>query len=277
MVVIFLHIPKCAGMSAKFALRNYFGKQNSHSYHEIVENNSSSPKLIDGHLYFGIHERLNEEFCYITFVRDPIRRCVSLWNQLNKSENEKSEYVRSNNFDLYEFIADASPHAIGFYNNQVKRIAGVPEEASCHEYNNEATYLKARENIEHHFAFVGLANRFDEGLVLLKNRLGLSKELVYVRRNVTQKQQALLTVNTLPVRTLELLKEVNKYDLMLYAEAQEKYQSNLKLYPDLEDQVALFKQKNEKYKATNTSLVKGQRNIKLKLSKLKKSILGSKV
>jgi hypothetical protein len=274
MIVIFLHIPKCAGMSTKFALRNYYGKKKSISYKELYEKDLSLIHLIDGHLYYGIHRQMNQKFTYITFLRDPIKRCVSLWNQINKTENAKSEYIQKKQMDLHGFVADASQHAIGFYNNQSKRIAGIPEETSCLEYNDENTYQQALKNIDQHFSFIGLTERLDEGLVLLKNILTLDKDLVYVRQNTTQKKQELLTVNQLSQETFDLLRETNKQDLRLYDSVKKRYTEQLAGVSNFDQQLEVFQKKNQRVQHFRTPYIRGRRTILMTLSQVKKTLFG---
>ena len=35
-------------------------------------------ELLKGHLYYGIHRDLEQECCYVAFVRDPVERAISL-------------------------------------------------------------------------------------------------------------------------------------------------------------------------------------------------------
>ena len=70
----------------------------------------------------------------------------------------------------------------------------------------------AKENLPRYFSFVGLTERFDEGLAILKIMFGweIAK---YAKFNVTKNR---MKKGSLPASTVELIAERNKYDVALY-------------------------------------------------------------
>jgi hypothetical protein len=70
----------------------------------------------------------------------------------------------------------------------------------------------AKENLLQYFSLVGLTERFDEGLAILKITFGweIAK---YAKFNVTKNR---MKKDSLPASTVKLIAERNKYDVALY-------------------------------------------------------------
>jgi hypothetical protein len=155
-------------------------------------------QAVIGHFSFGIHNLLERPFHYITIVREPVSRVVSLYHYL-KLENEIS---------LQDF-ADSCPYR-EIDNDQTRRIAGVnPEIGKCSENDLQT----AKDNLRHHFAVVGTTERFDETLALLKQKFNWNKEVVAYPRNVNtyQKDSTLLSE-----ATIKAIKNRNIFDIELH-------------------------------------------------------------
>lgn len=80
---------------------------------------------------------------------------------------------------LEEFVS--SPPYKEVDNDQTRRIAGVdPEIAEC----TTATLRAAQENLRRDFSVFGATERLDETLVLLKRKLGWSRDVLSYPKNV---------------------------------------------------------------------------------------------
>jgi hypothetical protein len=77
--------------------------------------------------------------------------------------------------------------------------------------------VAAKENLRTHFSVVGLTDRFDETLLLLRKAYGW-RNVTYVRRNVAVGRP---TVEDLSPATVEAVTRCNRFDLELYRYAQE--------------------------------------------------------
>lgn len=85
---IFLHIPKAAGQSFTTYIRRQFPDDSHVSLNTLAD----SPKIVEkippevranlrivtGHVHYGIHRYFSQECRYITLLRDPVQRVVSL-------------------------------------------------------------------------------------------------------------------------------------------------------------------------------------------------------
>src|SRR5690349_20650120 len=89
MTLIFLHIPKTAGISLRQVLINNTPGPAFRIIHPIsdVERLAALPEseraaleLVDGHLYYGIHSLLPRPCRYMTMLRDPVEQVLSLYS-----------------------------------------------------------------------------------------------------------------------------------------------------------------------------------------------------
>jgi hypothetical protein len=83
-ILIFLHIPKTAGTSFNHILRDIYGK----SFYRVKPGGKwrkakrlpVSTRCVTGHMPYGIHKKWKlEDFQYVTLLRYPVDRIISLW------------------------------------------------------------------------------------------------------------------------------------------------------------------------------------------------------
>ena len=118
--IIFLHIPRTGGTTFRDILERFYHSENVIEIKKFIESEEtistytkdeqSKIKLIKGHLNFGIHELINGDCKYITFLRDPIKRIVSTFKYANNNVNHSDhDFVQSISLQDYiesKFIAD---------------------------------------------------------------------------------------------------------------------------------------------------------------------------
>lgn len=226
-VVLFLHIPKAGGqtlgeyvynqcrapesrddglLKAGVAYLDYgFVKEPELAVPEHVKNllGRRDLRAVIGHFWFGLHEHVARPYRYVTLLRDPLERVVSLYYYAKLHET----------MSLEEFIN--SPPFREVDNDQTRRIAGVnPAVGGC----TRATLDAARENLRRHFAVVGTTERMEETLALLNLKLGWGREVVSVTRNVNAARPASAT---LPRETIEAVRSRNEFDYELWRFASE--------------------------------------------------------
>ena len=178
--LIFMHIPKCGGMSLFSSLAETFGPR-------IVDLYDDSPRSVGrfrlkiqdksklvycGHFSFGLHNWIGRDASYISFVREPISRMISLYyyclptfkTKFSPSSGVSLKNMKSNLnypdffFDFEKSIAgDYSPEAFfssksaELDNGMVRRFSGKGLSAEpCKRSDLE----RAKQVIESAFSFV---------------------------------------------------------------------------------------------------------------------------
>lgn len=235
-MLVFIHINKTGGNTVSHILRSSYGLRHCQvepwhaswtgppfSAHDLQCLRRLYPNLksIAGHRIFG-HVNLEEngaKFRYFTFMRDPLKSCTSRFQY-------KVQVSKKKNLVFEEWIQQDWTR-----NHQTKWIAGVADV-------DEAIRIIRDKNI-----FVGLTERFDESMVLLKalmaGDLNISYKPVNVARNNTLAKSLLEAEST-----RQMLIEAQRADLELYNFIkQELYPTYQKAYgPSLEADVARYRQ-----------------------------------
>ncbi|MEA2600142.1 MAG: hypothetical protein QOF89_1134 [Acidobacteriota bacterium] len=154
-------------------------------------------RAVIGHFWFGLHEHVARPSVYVTALRDPVERVLSLYY-----------YTRlHDSITLEEFIAEPPFREVD--NDQTRRIAGVdPEIGGC----TPAMLRTAQENLRR-FVVAGTIERLDEMLPLLQRSLGWQGPLVCHPRNVNAERPASAS---LPRQTIEAIRQRNELDFELW-------------------------------------------------------------
>jgi hypothetical protein len=195
-------------------------------------------KMVQGHVPFGIHELVPSAPMYVTLVRDPIDRILSWYHyKLERKEIEGSRDGRP--IGLEEYILKVRSKEVD--NVQTRRLSGLdPEFGECPDEMLE----RAKLNLRQHFAVVGVTEKFDHTLILLKRLLGW-RHILYFKINVTRERPAAAALST---GALDLLRRHNALDLELHKYARDLFDETVRRQgPDLEAEVETFKRVNEEY------------------------------
>jgi hypothetical protein len=160
-------------------------------------------RVFKGHMPFGLHEILPQPATYITVLRRAVERLLSAYYFMNNYLLHPAYWkFRREGWTLEDFVR-RSPRE----NVQTKMIAGADYDAPC----TEKILAKAKENLQR-FSVVGLTERFEESLALIKLRFGWKLES-YSSFNVTRTRPK---TRDLPQSTLDLIAERNRFDIELY-------------------------------------------------------------
>ncbi len=237
--VVFLHIGKTGGATLRrilprnlprtrvLRLRNpssaphgFLSTLPIEQFAGMLEAERLRPRLIMGHMVFGIHEFVPRPSTYVTLLRHPVARAVSGYRRaLHDPDHRFHATVVAEQMDLETYLA--SGLALELDNSMVRAIIGDIETPYGH--CTAAMLESAKATIEQHFAVVGVAERFDEMLLLLRRRFGWA-HLTYVRANVSRKR---VPGEAMPPRALDLIREQNRFDLDLYDHVTRRLDSQL--------------------------------------------------
>ncbi len=234
-MLVFIHINKTGGRTVRYILRSTFGTRHCEvepwharwadppfSSEDLRRLRKVYPNLksIGGHRLRGYVDLQDNgtEFQYFTFMREPVKTSASHF-QYNVDYRGKIDLV------FEDWIQQDWPR-----NRQTKMIAG------------EADVDKAIRILEGKRVFVGMTERFDESMVLLKVLMAPSLNLAYRRVNVARNNA--LAENLLSTEsTRQMLIEANRADLALYNYVKEEYYPTFQrdYGPSLEEDVARYR------------------------------------
>ena len=219
-MLVFVHINKTAGSTMRYILRSSYGaghcevepwhhpwKGPLFSNDDLAKVRKIYPELasIASHRIGGSVdlEQRGRDLTYFTFLRDPLKTTASRF-QYHVDHRKKQGLV------FEEWIQQD-----WLRNAQTQRIAGVADASA------------AIQVIEEKAMFVGLAERFDESVIMLQALRAGDLDISYRRVNVARR-------NTLAAdllsgeRSRRLLAEANEQDLELYAYAKEEFYPRLR-------------------------------------------------
>ena len=214
--VIFLHVPKTAGTTLNrlieweyplfemYSIDPVFFRWSASHLWQLPARRLRRTRMFKGHMLFGLHEILPQSATYITVLRDPIDRVISAFYFMRSYVLHPLYWkFKRENWTLEDFVR-RSPRE----NVQSKILAGAEYNSPC----TEEILEQAKQNLFEHFSVVGLSERFEESLALMKLRFGWKLER-YSSFNVTQARPK---KGDLPQATLDLIVEKNSFDLALY-------------------------------------------------------------
>lgn len=229
--LIFMHIPKTAGSTLRTIIDKQYQEDQilNHPngiptfeglFNELSKEEIRNVKCIKGHYPFGIHQYFSKPFTYITMLRHPIERVLSLYYYI-KSESEHPNYHLLKNLSLEEFIdLDAD-----FINSKTERY-------QLQNNNTQTLYAsggspldlkKAKENLRKFFTVVGITEMFDESLSLMQKKLNWN-DISYAKALVNKQRPA---KEDLSPDILAKIKSKNELDFKLYYWARQNLQEEI--------------------------------------------------
>lgn len=216
--VIFLHVPKAAGQTLNVVIGRQYERDEVYwytdpiwSFERIPSNLPRSIRVIAGPMPFGIHRDIFSPATYITMLREPSERVLSLYDYISENRaHPLHEEVAG--LSLEEFVkSDVDRYEV--QNGQTRQISGVRQDP-----DRPALEL-AKDNLREFFSVIGLVDRFDESLLLLRKKFGWRMPF-YVKKNVTARRNARSTVSE---RVLAAIATRNMLDIELYAFARDQF------------------------------------------------------
>jgi len=195
--LIFFHIPKTGGQTlGAIMLRQYpmgsvfdlwLQKPETFSnFNALTSEEKKALRGLNGHMPFGFHTQLAPGAQYITMLRDPIKRVLSEYAHLSQDPEDwgvwKPPKEALVSVDAYlDYLIDSN-----MTNGQTRLLAGDvdPDDRPPLRPLSPDALVRAKNNLSDHFAVVGQTERFEESVLLMKQVLGWTKHIYYMRRNV---------------------------------------------------------------------------------------------
>lgn len=253
-VILFLHIPKAAGLTLYEILDREYGRSRIYTFAggrqrlqtavdqfcALPANQQDRYDLLRGHFGFGIHKRIGRAANYITLLREPVDRVISHYHYVKRTpQHALYHQVTGAGMTLADYVSSGINYEMD--NGQVRQIAGVNGNLPFGGCSSDLL-AQALRNLASHFAVVGQVERFDETLLLLRQKLQWRHLPLYVRQNVTRERP--LTQELTPA-TRSLIERYNSLDCELYESIARQFANELETLPP--DELDHFRQWNRRY------------------------------
>lgn len=184
--------------------------------------------LVYGHVPFGIHQLMEtKKTKYFTFMRDPLSRTISFYYYVLQTANHPVGLkIKEKSMDLESYLlsTDITPEVDNFQvrllnNTTHQRFENIEYVDPC----NQEMLDTAKKRLDELFCLVGITERFDESLIMLKNKINLSFP-IYSKTNISLNRPSKLLLSQ---DAIVKFKNKNKYDYELYKYAIEKFHKEL--------------------------------------------------
>jgi len=208
---------------------------NSDELNSIIDNCGKFPKCISSH-YISIHNGVTslrkrfKDFKMITFLRDPMPRVISHYFALRKK---------------YLYLEELPAHIKYDYRNDINNWIRNNEYVSSkygwinycksrqtYYFDNNYNLDKAIHRMQNDFWFVGIVERFEEGLLLLKDqfkKLGKDLNIMYIQQAHVPRSQQEINQFVTP-EAVKKLQDMNDLDRQLYEAAKQIFDEKVKNY-----------------------------------------------
>ncbi len=240
-VMLFLHIPKTAGTSVRIALESAFpGEQHLYLYPpadlrgavhpddfaSLPERERARFRLVMGHFRFGLHESVPGPSRYVTLLRDPLDRVVSLYYHYKtltpatqgSPGREEQERIRTGDLSLEEWVFEGNRPALD--NGMVRQL--VTPRGAPFGHCPDSMLAEAIEHITGHFDAVLIRGRMPQSMQMLSRLVGASLPPIG-RANANPNRERLDAIDP-KLRTR--IRELNRLDDQLFRLMVERFPAN---------------------------------------------------
>jgi hypothetical protein len=231
--LVFLHIPKTAGTSLhKIMERHYPGDRLCDLYPPFTDEYVVSlrdskrlrqAELLYGHLNFAIDQVLGFDGVYLTILREPIARVLSLVKH-HAAHPDAAYYTRLHNgLSPTDFIEERL--SLETNNHMTRILTGLPPTLFLED--DEAMVDRALWHIEVKFAFVGLTERFQESVLRMAEILDWRTPQEILRESSRKRLNRASTHEPIEqdAGLQSAIERHNRLDIALYRRIEQKYWS----------------------------------------------------
>jgi hypothetical protein len=252
--IIFLHIPKTAGTTLYRIMDRHYQKKSIYTiwqdgtldeFKQLNEARRSHIRLLRGHFGLGLDELLRGPTAYFTFLREPIERVISYYHYVRRSPGHYCyEQVTSRRMSLKEFVESRLDPMVD--NAQTRLLSGLATGQEIPFGQCPPDLLeRARQNLHDRMTVIGLTEKFDQTLLLLKQTFGWNK-LLYAPQNVSTDAGGRSAVEG---AARDVILAVNQLDVELYRYAQTLFDEQVKRQgPAFSRELEAFQKTNRRLK-----------------------------
>lgn len=221
-MLIYPHIPKTAGTTMMGVLKQNYGygylrlknEGRRLKWQKKLDSVKAEVTCLTGHFAYGIHEYVPVEHQYVTMLRDPVERVLSLYYHIRHKNQQLAPLL--NQLTIADFVESRT---ISDTNNGMVRFLSGRSDIGPSSPNGSVTQadlLQAIRNLNK-FAAVGFVETFNESLRQFA-RVFQWENIRYVSMRINEDRPS---QTDLPQRTISVIREYNILDIKLYEFAKE--------------------------------------------------------
>lgn len=236
-MLIYVHIPKTAGTSLRHILEEYAEKdgvfaaypgersayRSVHDWARLSNEEKGRIRVVVGHYHFAAFNRYIDakEKRFMTFLRDPVARVISLYKHTMRAS---SAYCASP-VSLLKFCSESTRDIlVQIDNHQTRMIAGVTDDAQV----TKDDLAKAKSIIDRMFFFVGTTENFANDVERLSRCLDFPLDATKVENASDDRTQQEFYSGM----ELDFIKRANQFDIELYRHVVAKRRHQQDLAPE---------------------------------------------
>ena len=251
--VIFNHIPKTAGLTLSAMLEKQYSKDTIFStlgwkggrreairyFKNLSEFERNKFSSITGHSALELFNYIKSPVVLIMF-RHPVERVISLYSYVRRNSWHEFHKI-TNQYSLSECYDNNIHHEwTELTNGQSSSLISSINKITVDSIENDIDNFDKIKFFIEEFCLVGLVERFDESIILFRDRLGWKKNLYYYKINVSRKKQN----RNNEIR--DIILSYNKDDYALYNYALQYFKDSVFCENNnFQEKVQSFKSKNE--------------------------------
>lgn len=237
-VLIFLHIPRCAGRTLRDIFRRQIGSGKRHrALCEGVKSFVKRPlgerhkaNSLRGHTFYGVHKWMREPHVYVTLLREPIERALSFYYWFKQKQNlpfskavrelELGEFVSLRLADSY--VSNVMTKLLSGAYTQQGAFGVIQGEYALDSITDDNILEIAKANLHNEFIF-DLVEKFrDRG----EERFGKLLRWRKAKRDADGHINPHPSVEEIDLETIKIIKQKNQMDIALYEYAKDILEGN---------------------------------------------------
>ena len=222
-VVIFVHIPKAAGTTMHSLLQRVYRastirdldtadlRRSIMEFNKLPAAEKDKIDLLKGHLPFGMHEGFTRKCTYITMLRNPVDRIISHYRYASENTSHYlNHYITEKKMDLMAYVGSGISAEM---DNAMVRILSNNIYDLPYGGCTSEMLESAKNNLVEYFSVIGLAEKFDESVLLMRQKLNWPSYPIYYNKKVSRSKMPSLVLED---KVIDYIRATNSLDCELY-------------------------------------------------------------